>query len=95
MLSNLILYAGSFVRAGAKEWKKRLGNIVAPNVMVCINLLGRAGIRVRSLITDEGMHSIAQAHERARLIKHGVHLRTEIELEVEEARIIDPELEEA
>lgn len=57
MLSNLILYAGSFVRAGAKEWKKRLGNIVAPNVMVCINLLGRAGIRVRSLITDEGIAS--------------------------------------
>ena len=55
--SNLILYAGSLVRAGVKEWKKRLGNIVAPRVMECIELLKRAGVEVRSVVADEGITS--------------------------------------
>lgn len=55
--SNLILYAGSFVRAGAKECKRHLGDIVAPRVMECVDLLRRAGIQVRSLIADEGITS--------------------------------------
>ncbi len=60
LASGLILYAGSFVRAGAKECKKHLGNVVAPRVMECIDLLGKAGITtVRSVIADEGITSHA------------------------------------
>lgn len=57
LASGLILYAGSFVRAGAKECRKHLGNVVAPRVMECIGLLKKAGIMVRSLIADEGITS--------------------------------------
>jgi len=57
LASGLILYAGSFVRAGTKECKKHLGNVVAPRVMESIALLKKAGIEVRSLVADEGMTS--------------------------------------
>lgn len=57
LASGLILYAGSFVRAGAKECRKHLGNVVAPHVMQCIELLEKAGIEVRSLVADEGITS--------------------------------------
>jgi hypothetical protein len=57
LLSNLILYAGSFVRAGAAKCKKNLGGVVAQNVMECIDLLGRAGIKVKSVVGDEGITS--------------------------------------
>lgn len=59
LASGLILYAGSFVRAGAKECSKHLGNVVAPRVMECIDLLEKAGIEVRSVIADEGITSHA------------------------------------
>jgi hypothetical protein len=57
LASGLILYAGSFVRAGTKECKKHLGNVVAPRVMESIALLKKAGIEVRSLVADEGITS--------------------------------------
>ena len=59
LASGLILFAGSFVRAGAKECGKHLGDVVAPHVMECIELLDRAGITVRSVIADEGITSHA------------------------------------
>jgi DDE family transposase len=59
LASGLILFAGSFVRAGAKECKKHLGNVVAPRVMECIELLNEAGITARSVIADEGITSHA------------------------------------
>jgi hypothetical protein len=59
LASGLILYAGSFVRAGAKECRKHVGNVVAPHVMECIELLEKAGIEVRSVIADEGITSHA------------------------------------
>jgi hypothetical protein len=59
LASGLILFAGSFVRAGAKECGKHLGDVVAPRVMECIELLNRAGITVRSVIADEGITSHA------------------------------------
>jgi hypothetical protein len=59
LASGLILFAGSFVRAGAKECKKHLGNVVAPRVMECIDLLGKDGITVKSVIADEGITSHA------------------------------------
>jgi len=59
LASGLILYAGSFVRAGAKECKRHLGNVVAPRVIECIELLKEAGITVRSAVADEGITSHA------------------------------------
>jgi hypothetical protein len=53
LASGLILYAESFVRAGAKECRKHLGNVVAPRVVECIELLKKAGIEARSLVADE------------------------------------------
>jgi hypothetical protein len=59
LASGLILYAGSFVGAGTKECRKHLGDVVAPRVIECIGLLEKAGIRVRSLVADEGITSHA------------------------------------
>jgi hypothetical protein len=59
LASGLILFAGSFVRAGASECKKHLGKVVAPRVTECIDLLKEAGIEVRSVIADEGITSHA------------------------------------
>lgn len=59
LASGLILYAGSFVRAGTNECKKHLGNVVAPRVIECVEFLEKAGITVRSVVADEGITSHA------------------------------------
>jgi hypothetical protein len=69
LASGLILYAGSFVRAGTNECRKHLGDVVAPHVMECIELLQKAGITVRSVIADEGITSHALM---SRLISKGI-----------------------
>jgi hypothetical protein len=69
LASGLILYAGSFVRAGTKECRKHLGDVVAPRVIECIDLLQKAGITVRSVIADEGITSHALM---SRLISRGI-----------------------
>ncbi len=88
LASGLILYAGSFVRAGAKECKKHLGDVVAPRVMECVDLLKEAGISVRSVIADEGITSRKLVEDLlGRAIGYAFALRANSKLRVLESFI--------